>query len=68
MEILKKVAINVAEDVKRHATVITASVVLAALVRWMAWVLIPMVLIGTGYACWRTGWRIVLERSKKHEE
>jgi hypothetical protein len=67
MDRLGKAARAALEDVKAHGIVIGVSVMLTVLIRWVAWVL-PIMLIGTVYAYWRTGWRIVIDRTHNRRD
>ncbi len=68
MEGLRRAAMNAVKDVKRHAAVIGISVALTAALRWVAWVVAPMILIGIVYACWRHGIRVVIDRTGNRKE
>jgi len=67
MEGLKRAVHGIVEDVKAHGTVIGVSVMLTVLIRWMAWVLIPIMLIGAVYAFWRRGIRITIDKTSNRE-
>ena len=67
MEGLKRAAMNTVKDVKRHVAVIGISVALTAALRWVAWVLVPVILIGIAYACWHRGIRVVIDRTDKRK-
>ena len=55
-------------DLRDHLAVIIVSVTVAVAMRWAVWIAIPPLLLAGAYACWRRGWRIVIDRTEQGRE